>query len=146
MTHNGKQDKPHGLPGTDGMTVPEGYFEQFVPRMMAQLPERPELAAGTVDVPRTLWQKVRPYVYMAAMFAGVWCMLKMFTMISGIGTEPMETNPIIAEAFGNDAFISQYMMQDMSQWDLYDELIDEGFTPAALADSLPAGIPGTKAI
>lgn len=120
----------------DGMTVPEGYFESFAARMAEALPERPELTDPAV-APRTLWQRVRPYVYMAAMFAGVWCMLKMFALMSGSPAQPLDTNPIIAEAMGNDAFVNEYVIDDLSQWDLYDDMMDEGIAPAALAaDSL----------
>ncbi|MDE6396623.1 MAG: hypothetical protein K2K84_05080, partial [Muribaculaceae bacterium] len=55
-------------PKGDGMTVPEGYFEDFAVKMAGRLPFREEL-----DVPETRsakvvnsrWMKVRPYVYMA---------------------------------------------------------------------------------
>ena len=57
-----------------GYKVPEGYFEQFTARMTEQLPER--------DLPKpevvTTWHKLRPYLYMAAMFAGIWLMLQVF--------------------------------------------------------------------
>lgn len=119
----------------DGMTVPEGYFDEFASRMSAMLPDRPELAAPVV-APRSLWQRVRPYVYMAAMFAGVWCMLKMFAIMTGGPVQPLETNTIMAEAMGNDAFVNQYVIDDLNQWDLYDEMMVDGVDPAALADSL----------
>lgn len=65
----------------DGMTVPEGYFEDFASRMAASLPVRDwEENRGKV-MPRSFWQKVRPYVYLAAMFAGVWSMMTMFDMM-----------------------------------------------------------------
>jgi hypothetical protein len=119
----------------DGMTVPEGYFEKFAARMDKMLPERPELAADYV-APRSLWQRVRPYVYMAAMFAGVWCMLKMFTLIGSTETQQFESNPVLAEAFGNETFVNDYVISDVNQWDLYDELMDEGVDPESFCDSL----------
>ena len=60
------------------MTVPEGFFEDFVAKMEAMLPERPEAEQPRRIEHRTTWQRVRPYVYMAAMFAGIWCMLEMY--------------------------------------------------------------------
>ncbi len=48
-------------------TGPEGYFEQFTQQLMAQLPEQ----EMPVEVPRvTTWQRVRPLLYMAALFCG----------------------------------------------------------------------------
>ncbi len=45
--------------------VPEGYFEQLPDRIMDQLPEREAIAPKV-----TMWQQVKPWVYMAAMFMG----------------------------------------------------------------------------
>ena len=47
----------------DGMTVPEGFFDDFAQRMEAALPERPELSTPSPYIPRTTWQRIRPYVY-----------------------------------------------------------------------------------
>lgn len=49
--------------------VPEGYFDQFTDDLMAKLPER----TFDEEAPRkvTLWDKVKPVVYLAAMFAGI---------------------------------------------------------------------------
>ena len=119
----------------DGMTVPEGYFDDFTHRMEATLPDSAAIAGPLDEAPRSLWQRVRPYVYMAAMFAGVWCMLKMFTMFTATGPQPLDSNPIMAEAMGNDAFVNEYVIDDLSQWDIYDEMMDEGFEPCVFTDS-----------
>lgn len=58
-----------------GFKVPEGYFEEFNERMVQMLPE---VEITDVDAKPSLWVTIRPYVYMAAMFAGVWCMMKVF--------------------------------------------------------------------
>ena len=51
-----------------GFSVPEGYFEELTQRVMERLPEaEPQLEA---EPQPTLWQRVRPWLYMAAMFAG----------------------------------------------------------------------------
>ena len=62
-----------------GFTVPEGYFDALRKDVLSHLPERP---AEPVAPKLTVWQKIRPYVYMAAMFAGIWCMMKMFHTMS----------------------------------------------------------------
>lgn len=120
----------------DGMTVPEGYFEQFAARMEASLPDRPELNADfKAAVSRTLWQRVRPYVYMAAMFGGVWCMLKMFNMMNSTPSLSLETSPTMAEAFSNETFVNECVVNNVNQWDLYDSLMVDGVEPEALLDS-----------
>ena len=113
---------------SDGMTVPDGYFADFAELMAGQLPQRPELAAmNVVAPPASLWGKLRPYVYMAAMFAGVWCMLKIFTTVSGPQQlAPMDKNPVMAKAFGSDEFFSDYVLDDVSSNDVIDDIMDEG--------------------
>ncbi len=64
--------------GKTGYTVPPQYFDSVRTKIMESLPEykvieQPKLSA---------WQRVKPYLYMAAMFAGIWCMMKMFHTIS----------------------------------------------------------------
>ncbi len=49
--------------------VPEGYFEQFHEQLMSSLPE----VEGTVaaSAPISLTARIKPWLYMAAMFAGI---------------------------------------------------------------------------
>ena len=111
-----------------GRTVPEGYFADFNRRMAEMLPDRPELERPDdffASQPRTLWQKVRPYVYMAAMFAGIWLMLQMFNMMGNAGQlAPMENNPVLAEALSNDEFVYDYIYDDVDSWELVNQYID----------------------
>lgn len=46
--------------------VPDNYFEQFTSRMMEQLPEHQIGEDETREPSR--WQRLRPFLYMAAMF------------------------------------------------------------------------------
>ncbi len=70
-----------------GFKVPDGFFEATYARISAELPERPVVK----QVPLTRWQRLKPYVYLAAMFAGIWCTLKMVTMM---GDAPGINNPV----------------------------------------------------
>ena len=63
-----------------GFKVPENYFDDFNKKMAAMLPD---VEITPVDVKPTMWQRVRPLVYLAAMFAGVWCMMSVFTHLNG---------------------------------------------------------------
>lgn len=119
----------------DGMTVPEGYFAEFKSRMAAQLPARPELSVNPEETAtsqrdvRTLFQRLRPYIYMAAMFAGIWLMLQMFVLISNPGDlRPMDSNPLLTEAFLDDDFMMDYFIDDsgIDQWDVLDQMNSDG--------------------
>lgn len=124
------QERGYAKPSA-GMTVPDGYFEAFAADMADRLPYRAEVeapeAVAEAERPRTLWQKVRPYVYMAAMFAGVWCMLQMFASLSGQRSlMPMSENPVLASAFADDQFVMDYIYDDVSSWDIVDEMMEDG--------------------
>ena len=58
-------------------TTPEGYFENFTNDIMSQLPN--VVRENSISVSR--WQRVRPWIYMAAMFAGIAVMLRLFVGI-----------------------------------------------------------------
>jgi hypothetical protein len=59
-----------------GFKVPDNYFNDFNARLMESLPE----VKITEEEKPTMWVRVRPFVYMAAMFAGVWLMMNIFTI------------------------------------------------------------------
>jgi hypothetical protein len=66
-----EEDKIKNLCGAKTpFKVPEGYFEDFTQQLMNQLPEVKETAHPS-EVRITLWQRVRPWFYMAAMFCGI---------------------------------------------------------------------------
>lgn len=114
------------LPRSNGLTVPEGYFADFTERMMAQLPESPKVVEA-IKPKRTLWQKVRPYAYMAAMFAGIWLMMNMFTFIS---PSPQQSSAPILLADVSNTGTAEYVddyLSTMSDYDLYDDLYNDGF-------------------
>lgn len=62
--------------GTDNpFRVPDGYFERLTGEVMARLPEQKK-PAFEIKEP-TLWDKVKPWLYMAAMFAGAALIIRM---------------------------------------------------------------------
>lgn len=135
---NNNEDILSKIARHDGIQVPDGYFADFADRLTASLPERPEIESPDkiLDLPRSPWQRVRPYVYMAAMFAGVWCMLKLFSLIN---TQPdplsIDSYPELAEALDNDQVVREIVVEDLNQWNLYDDMMDEGIDLSLLLDA-----------
>lgn len=117
-----------------GMTVPEGFFDDFNKRMAAALPVQEwEKAEEDVHVlPRSRWQRIRPYVYMAAMFMGIWCMMKMFDIMRGTSTD-LNSNPTLTSALNNDAFYFDYCANELSDSDIYSDLFEQGFDPSQIS-------------
>lgn len=111
-----------------GMTVPDGYFADFASRMMEQLPEKKQEKI----LPRTWWQRSRPYIYMAAMFSGIWLMMWLFNDISGRSSNHMSDNPVIATVLQSDNFYDYYMQDLVDEYDVVEGLYDDGVTLANL--------------
>lgn len=111
----------------DGMTVPEGFFESFAEQMASRLPENPAAERPAVLRPKTTWQRLRPYVYMAAMFAGIWCMLKMFTMMTpSAGVDlSIENNKVLSSALSDEHFIYDYINDDISSREVWEEMYED---------------------
>ena len=64
-----EEDKLLKKVGTDNpFTVPEGYFENLTSELMNKLPEQ-EKSDFQIKEP-SRWDRVKPWAYMAAMFAG----------------------------------------------------------------------------
>ena len=76
--------------GTENhFTVPENYFENLVPNIMEQLPE----VEAEPATPIRLWDRVKPWMYMAAMFCGLF-----FTIRAVVGTgTPSSSNEMLTE-------------------------------------------------
>lgn len=62
-----------------GFKVPENYFADFSKKLTESLPE----VKITEEEKPTLWSRISTYVYMAAMFAGIWCMFHVFDIYNG---------------------------------------------------------------
>lgn len=119
----------------DGMTVPDGYFDTLTQRIEASLPERDwEKEQADNIAPRSIWQRIRPYVYLAAMFAGVWCMMHIFSLTGATsqGQMSIDNYPVLAQAL-SDPTVAEELNDETyyttNEEDLMDMLWQEGFDP-----------------
>lgn len=105
-----------------GFKVPEGYFENFARQMAENLPDR----EFKKEPQPTRWMRLRPFVYMAAMFAGVWLMMQIFSDMKNAGRNDV-FNPEIAKAMADEKFVDDYLLfGDISDYDLMNEMYNEG--------------------
>ncbi len=111
-----------------GMTVPDNYFADFAEKMMQNLPEKQE---PIIAKPPTLWQRVRTYVYLAAMFAGIWCMVKMVNLIGsstpGTPASFVQSEQILAQAIEDESFISDYCYEEIDEYSLLESMYEDGY-------------------
>lgn len=122
--------------GKSGMTVPDGYFAEFAKNMAMNLPERE--SQNIAPAHRSTWQQVRPYVYLAAMFMGIWCMLKMFTLMGTPDTATgIDNNPTLISALNDDSFVEElYADESIDSYSLLEDLYDEGFDASDFTQSV----------
>lgn len=94
-----------------GFRVPDGFFEEQFARISASLPER----EAPKPVKLSMWARVKPYIYMAAMFAGIWCTMKMFTLMQATPDVSLDNPPAAV------ASVMQDPHTDLFIPDVYDE-------------------------
>ena len=122
----GKEDNILKKAGTDNpFSVPDHYFEDFSRNLMAKLPEKEPLPLPEEP---TLWQRVKPWIYMAAMFCGIMLSVRVF-----VGEPQKEEIPQINVADAEnipdedwEIIIDRIMMDDYT---IYQYLTDANFDP-----------------
>ena len=123
----------------DGFRDPEGYFDDFVRRMEPQLPRREEVENPLPVRKPTLWTRMRPYTYMAAMFCGIWLMLQLFGIIANSNdrvTLSIDPDSDLGKAVADERFVNEFVIDDVSNWDILDTLACDSAASFSLADSL----------
>lgn len=113
-----------------GWKVPEGYFENLPEQIMSVIPEGvPE--HREIQVNR--WQRFKPYLYLAAMFAGIWLMMQVFANVTGLSGVSLENPPESIAMLMEDAEQAEYYTMPSSLSDVeierevsteYDDMAD----------------------
>ncbi len=97
-----------------GFKVPENYFEDFNQRMAEMLPD---VEITPIDIKPSMWQRVKPFAYMAAMFAGVWCMMSVFSHFTD--TSNMSSVRAVAEKLQDNNNVEEFIMSGaVSDYDI----------------------------
>ena len=98
-----------------GFKVPENYFDDFNRRMADMLPD---VEITPIDVKPSMWQRIKPFAYMAAMFAGVWCMMSVFSHFTASGN--LDSVRAVAEKMGDDnSNVEEFIMSGaVSDYDI----------------------------
>lgn len=98
-----------------GFKVPDDYFENFTAEMEKKFPEHEIIP----EVKPDLWSKLRPYIYMTAMFAGIWCMMWIFNDLADKAGSDRYNSTIVA-GFQNEENLDEFMLHgDISEYDIY---------------------------
>lgn len=122
----GKEDNILRKAGTSNpFRVPDHYFENFTQELMNKLPEKEPMPLMSEP---TLWERVKPWLYMTAMFCGIMLSVKVF-----VGVPPKDEFPAISQTEVErlpdedwEIMINCIMMDDYT---LYQYLTDANFNP-----------------
>lgn len=99
--------------------VPEGYFESLTSEVMNRLPQK-----EPVECKRpTLWQKVKPWVYMAAMFAGAALIIRIAPGVQKSNSEAVAVDDSEKEMEYINVVVDNSMLDD--DYSLYVYLTDD---------------------
>ena len=112
--------------GKNPFTVPDGYMEDLTANIMSQLPEKPKAEAKKVS----MMDRARPWLYMAAVFAGLGLFFK---AIVGIDGEQSKTDTLLVQS--NDASATISAIQEAENEE-YLEYLEAQYTDYLLAEEL----------
>ncbi len=107
--------------------VPENYFAQFNQEIMVRLPEKEIVKPKPVP----MWDKVKPWVYMAAMFAGLYVTIHFLANHNGdanMASRETVTEQTLTGSSGTENYWStvQITEEEFYQY-LEEQIIDEGY-------------------
>lgn len=121
MKQEDKLKDKYGVSG--GWKVPDGYFDHVFKEIESKLPEYPQTP---VQQDMTVWQRMKPYVYLAAMFAGIWLMMNVFHRVSGNPTLSLDNPPEqIAQAMVEPEISDMFILPEtMTDFVVEDEISD----------------------
>lgn len=121
-----EQDNLSCFKGENHFQVPEGYFEELVSHVMAQLPEKLSVKGMKVS-----WMDhVRPWFYMAAVFAGLGLFFKALVYLDG---RSVQTDSLLVKT-EVDALVLPLV--PISEDEEYFEYLEELYTGYILAEKL----------
>ena len=122
-----EQNNLDHLKGKNPFTVPKGYMEGLTANIMSQLPERePEKEAKKVS----LMDRVRPWLYMAAVFAGLGLFFK---VLVGPEDKAAKTDSLLVKTEVSPASVSALQAVEDEE---YLEYLEEQYAGYILAEEI----------
>ena len=122
-----EQNNLDRLKGKNPFTVPKGYMEGLTANIMSQLPERePGKEAKKVS----LMDRVRPWLYMAAVFAGLGLFFK---VLVGSEDKAAKTDSLLVKTEVSPASVSALQAAEDEE---YLEYLEEQYAGYILAEEI----------
>ena len=112
--------------GKNPFTVPDGYMEDLTANIMSRLPEKPQVEVKKIS----MVDRIRPWLYMAAVFAGLGLFFK---AIIGIDGDQSKTDALLVQS--NDTSVAIATLQDAENEE-YLEYLEAQYTDCLLTEEL----------
>lgn len=99
--------------------VPENYFEEFTQELMKKLPAKETILQAEEA---TLWLRIKPWLYMAAMFCGIMLSVRIF-----VGEPKEEAFPITlqdAEMLQDEEWENMVRRNFIDNYEIYEYLTE----------------------
>lgn len=88
-----KQNRLDELKGSNPFKLPEDYMEGLTDQIMSRLPEIPREETLRIS----LRDRIRPWLYMAAVFIGLLLMFRSFTFLQGTGNQHTGADEVMSQ-------------------------------------------------
>lgn len=126
-----KENRLECLEGKQPFRVPDGYMERLTSRIMEGLPESPTMEVKSVS----LMERIRPWLYLAAVFAG---MGLFFKAIIGIESahEDSSADSLLVHSELPSASLEAIESETVQEEADYLEYIEERYADYLLKESL----------
>lgn len=99
--------------------TPEGYFENLTSEIMNRLPE---MDYSQVETEISIWQRVKPWIYMAAVFVGAAFILRLGGMLVKDNPEYIAAEEEQLERQYIDQIVNDAMLDDYTFYQLLSEV------------------------
>lgn len=120
------------LKGKSPFTVPKGYMEGLTAQVMSQLPEK----THTVEAKQvSLMDRVRPWLYLAAVFAGLGLFFKAIAEFTPVDRQYMPDSLLVTTEAPQEAIVhiqDSFMEEDQE----YLEYIERQYTDIWMSEEL----------
>ncbi len=106
-------------------TVPEDYFARFNEEIMNRLPEKEIVKPKTVS----MWDRAKPWVYMAAMFMGIFFTIQLLTR-NAVNQQQDSVNQIAtiqSTQFTDDYWSKVQISEEEFYQYLEEQLVKDGY-------------------
>lgn len=122
-----EQNNLDSFKGKSPFSVPEGYLEGLTANVMSQLPDKsPEEEVKRVS----LMDRVRPWIYMAAVFAG---MGLFFRVLVGSGNDTSQVESLLVKT---DVSSNSVSAMQISEDEEYLEYLEDHYAGYALDEAM----------